>query len=65
MTLPAEVLVQMSLVSILFMYYVVRSTIKQGCTAGIKLKLSDDGQTLTVTSVSVDHNHVIDKVFTL
>ena len=34
-------------------------TLKQGCEAGIKLKLSNDGQSLVVTDVCEDHNHVV------
>ncbi len=35
---------------------------KQGCSAGIKLRLSEDGQSLVVTDVSEDHNHEVDEV---
>ncbi len=38
------------------------STLKQGCQAGIKLKLSVDGQSLVLTDLSEDHNHEVDKV---
>lgn len=38
------------------------STLKQGCTAGIKLSLSDDRQCLKVTEVSEEHNHETSKV---
>ncbi len=38
------------------------STLKQGCQAGIKLKLSVDGQSLVVTE---DHNHEVDKVVSI
>ena len=38
------------------------STLKQGCQAGIKLKLSVDGQSLVVTDLSEDHNPEVDKV---
>ena len=35
------------------------STLKQGCTAGIKLILSEDGQYLEVTEVIGEHNHAV------
>ena len=38
------------------------SYLKQGCTAGIKLSLSDDCPYLKVTEVSEEHNHEISKV---
>lgn len=38
------------------------STLKQGCTAGIKLILSEDGQYLEVTEVIGEHNHVVHQV---
>ena len=38
------------------------STLKQGCEAGIKLKLSADGQSIVVTDISEDHNHDVKKV---
>ena len=37
-------------------------TLKQGCTAGIKLSLSGDHQCLKVTEVSEEHNHETSKV---
>ncbi len=43
-------------------FYLFCSTLKQGCTAGIKLSLSDDRQCLKVTEVSEEHNHEISKV---
>ncbi len=43
-------------------FLLVCSTIKQGCTAGIKLILSGDRQCLIVTSVCSDHNHCINRV---
>lgn len=43
--------------------YNICSTIKQGCTAGIKLILGEDGQHLVVTSVCNDHNHCINRVY--
>lgn len=41
---------------------IIYSTLKQGCSAGIKLWLSEDRQFLTVTDVAEDHNHEVDKV---
>lgn len=38
------------------------STIKQGCTAGIKFSLTGDGQRLVVTAVNENHNHELNKV---
>ena len=38
------------------------STLKQGCTAGIKLILSEDGQYLEVTEVIGEHNHAVHQV---
>ena len=38
------------------------STLKQGCTAGVKLSLSDDCQYLRVIEVNEEHNHEINKV---
>lgn len=35
---------------------------KQGCSAGIKVKLSEDGQKLVIAEISEDHNHEVDKV---
>ena len=40
------------------------STLKQECSAGIKLKMSSDGQSLVVTEVLEEHNHIVDKVYT-
>ena len=37
---------------------------KQDCPAGVKLCLSDDGQSLRVTEVKDEHNHEICKVST-
>jgi hypothetical protein len=44
------------------MLYPNCSTVKIGCSAGIKLQMSDDCQSLTVTEVLEEHNHVLDKV---
>ena len=38
------------------------STVNIGCNAGMKLRLSDDCQSLTVTKVLEEHNHEVDKV---
>ena len=38
------------------------STLKQGCTAGIKVSLSDDRHCLKMTEVSEEHNHEISEV---
>ena len=40
----------------------VSSTMKRDCSAGIKISLSEDGQSLVVTEVKEDHNHYISKV---
>ena len=47
------------------MLFLISRTIKQGCTAGIKVILSDDAQSLVVTEVVEDHNHKVDKVHNL
>ena len=39
--------------------------LKQGCQAGIKIKLSEDKQSLIITDICEDHNHVVDKIFEL
>ena len=41
------------------------STIKQGCSAGIKLNLSEDSQQLVVIEVSESHNHDLSGVSTV
>ena len=43
-------------------FTVFGSTLKQGCTAGIKLILSDDGQYLEVTEIIGEHNHAVHQV---
>ncbi len=40
----------------------VCSTLKQGCQAGIKIKLSEDKQMLVVMEIEEDHNHLVEKV---
>ena len=34
----------------------------QGCSAGIKLKMSESGQSLVVIEILEEHNHIVDKV---
>ena len=41
------------------------STLKQGCKAGIKIKLSEDKKSLVVMEMCEEHNHHVDKVFEL
>ena len=43
-------------------FLLLLSTLKQGCSAGIKLILSEDGQYLEVTEVISEHNHVVNQV---
>lgn len=45
-----------------FLNHIFLSTIKQGCTAEIKLSLTEDGQKLIVTAVNESHNHELSKV---
>ena len=42
--------------------FVVNSTMKQNCSAGIKFSLSEDGQSLVVTEIKEDHNHEVSEV---
>ena len=40
----------------------IYSTFRKGCQAEIKLRASEDGSHLVVTSVNTDHNHELKKV---
>ncbi len=50
------------IIAILKIKLLHHNTLKQGCQAGIKLKLSVDGQSLVITDLSEDYNHEVDKV---